>query len=725
MAGGRAVMLLDAAAALSIALSGLAMLAFAVCGAWLALRPAARMAVLLPSRWWLVLMATAFMAWALAWFLAGPDSFAVLVAGALRNAAMLAWLAAALLGGKGPADGAVAIKLILTTLICICLITAALVFLTMIKSAVAGDILSPELLVPSATIVEMIAASGGLLLVDNMIRQRANSVRMPVVVLAGGCVALWAYALNIHMISAVSGAPAAMLIFLEPGVALVMLPPMLMAGMDTGREKVRLSRTMAFRAVAMLGIAIYLILIAIAGAGTRLIGGDYGAVAQGLFLTIALVCGGALLVLPRARAWLSVTISKNFFEHRYDYRGEWMRFTATIARGGGGEDVEVRVARALADLTGSPGAILLTPDAQGDYAASAKWGWASAASEVMVIGRAAAAPWAVSGRIFDLDTVRSGQDAGEVAAALPAWLVADPQIWAAVPLCHFDQLVGIALLRRPPATRRLDWEDLDVMRIGGQQAASYLAEIQSQQQLSDARRFDEFNRRFAFIIHDVKNLASQLGLLAANAERHAENPAFRRDMIATLQSSVGRMNGLLERLSPSRPGAVQSPGTTAPLVLADHLAPLVATWARRHPVTLTAPDQPVAAMANPAALTQIVSHLIDNAIDASPADAAIGLEIAAEPCLGRPGASIRVTDRGCGMSAAFIAHELFKPFASTKAAGFGLGAYEALQQARALGGRIDVTSAEGQGSQFTLWLPAPADLGAAPAASPALMEKLA
>ena len=56
-----------------------------------------------------------------------------------------------------------------------------------------------------------------------------------------------------------------------------------------------------------------------------------------------------------------------------------------------------------------------------------------------------------------------------------------------------------------------------------------------QEALANAQRFEEFNRRFAFILHDIKNLVSQLSLLARNAERHADNPEFRADMVATLQ----------------------------------------------------------------------------------------------------------------------------------------------------------------------------------------------
>jgi len=68
-------------------------------------------------------------------------------------------------------------------------------------------------------------------------------------------------------------------------------------------------------------------------------------------------------------------------------------------------------------------------------------------------------------------------------------------------------------------------------------------------------------------------------------------------------------------------------------------------------------------------------------------------------------ARLDVVDQGCGMSAEFLASGLFRPFASTKSDGFGLGAHEARALITAMGGRLDVTSQQGQGSRFTISLP--------------------
>jgi signal transduction histidine kinase len=66
---------------------------------------------------------------------------------------------------------------------------------------------------------------------------------------------------------------------------------------------------------------------------------------------------------------------------------------------------------------------------------------------------------------------------------------------------------------------------------------------------------------------------------------------------------------------------------------------------------------------------------------------------------------IEVADTGCGMSAAFVRDELFRPFSSTKASGFGVGAYEARQLIRAMGGELSVDSREGEGTRFRIALP--------------------
>jgi len=68
--------------------------------------------------------------------------------------------------------------------------------------------------------------------------------------------------------------------------------------------------------------------------------------------------------------------------------------------------------------------------------------------------------------------------------------------------------------------------------------------------------------------------------------------------------------------------------------------------------------------------------------------------------------AIAVTDNGCGMDGDFIRNRLFQPFASTKTGGFGIGAFEARSILTAMGGRLTVESKPGEGSTFTIFVPA-------------------
>ncbi len=257
---------------------------------------------------------------------------------------------------------------------------------------------------------------------------------------------------------------------------------------------------------------------------------------------------------------------------------------------------------------------------------------------------------------------------------------------------------GAILLSAPRDGRKVDWEDLDVLRVVCGEAAALLSEARSRQALAEAQRFDEFNRRFAFILHDIKNLVSQMSLLASNAERHADNPAFRADMILTLKETVARMTDLLDRLG--RPGATRR-GGVGPVLLDRMLRALQPRWASGlGPVEVTgSAAHPV--HADQDGLERALGHLVKNGLEASPAGTAVQVELAEAA----DRAIIRVIDRGCGMSAAFIHDELFRPFSSTKANGFGLGVHEVRLLITAMSGTLDVASTPGEGTTFTICLP--------------------
>jgi putative PEP-CTERM system histidine kinase len=408
----------------------------------------------------------------------------------------------------------------------------------------------------------------------------------------------------------------------------------------------------------------------------------------------------AMLLLPpgRARSWLKLQLAKHLFRHRYDYREEWLHFTRRLGDVRPGEELATRAAQAIAGITEAAGARLLVPGASGrlEPAGAGEWpagaGAGCTAEFARMIER--------NGRILNGGALRAADASPsateEERALAPGWLIGDRSIWGGVPLVHGDRLAGLVLLGPPPVDRRMDWEDYDILSVAGRQVASHLAEAQGQQALGEARRFHEFNRRFAFIVHDVKNLASQLGLVARNAERHADNPAFRADMVATLKESVARLDSLLQRLSPQ---AVRSdaPRVGGPMALLEAIA-----QRRRvqHPIRLTGRAD-LHALFDSSRLETALDHLVQNAVEASPAGEPVWLSVE------RRGleVEIAVLDRGQGMAPEFLRHGLFVPFESTKSGGFGIGAFEARALIAGMGGRLEVESRESEGTRFTILLP--------------------
>lgn len=566
-------------------------------------------------------------------------------------------------------------------------------------------------LVVTAIILRLTAAAGSLVLVHNLYGQAAPSSRSSIRLAMMALALMWAYDLNLYTIAYFDPSSARGL-FDWRGLALALAAPLFAIGGSRGEGwRIRLSRAATFQSLSLLAISAYFAVMAVLVTALRGSGFDWTrALLVGL---LAAMTVAAMVLLPssRARGWAKVKIAKHFFEHRYDYRTEWLRFTETLGKSGASAPpLGQRVIKAFADILDAPGGLLLIADENGTIEPAASWNWAGAANPGAAIPGAEALSFWLSvgaeGRIIDFDAHAGGwADPKDLELDIPAPLLGEEQAWTGVPLIHDERLVGLVLLASPDYRRPLDWEDFDLLRAAGRQAASSLAEEHGQQALMNAQRFEDFNRRFAFILHDVKNLVSQLSLLARNAERHADNAEFRADMVATLKGSVGKMNDLLARLAPTPD---QRPARPEPTPLRPLVASAIAAKRGDHEVKLIG-DGAVWARADPLMLEQALGHLIQNAVDAS---------TPLEPVTVRMGSdgeqvSIAVMDTGQGMDTDFVRSRLFQPFASTKTGGFGVGAFEAKSLISAMGGRLTVESKPGTGSTFTITL-----LAAASAAEP-------
>ena len=459
---------------------------------------------------------------------------------------------------------------------------------------------------------------------------------------------------------------------------------------------IAVSRRVVFHSTALLGAGLYLLVMAVAGYYVKFVGVSWGGILQTTFLFGALLLLLLIIFSGTLRARLRTFLSKHFFSYRYDYREEWLRFTRTLSEGEPGIRLHERSLEAIAGLVESPAGALWMRQESGTYERVAHWNLPSA-SGIEEAGSALCEflgqrQWVISVQEAEINPEAYGD------LKLPAWLCAIPRVWLVVPLILHERLLGFVVLTRSLARVTLNWEVSDLLKTAGRQAASYLAQLQAAQALLQARQFESFNRMSAFVVHDLKNLIAQLSLLLSNAERHKHNPAFQQDMFSTIEHSVQKMNRLLMQL---RSGGlpVEKP---VPIALDRVLGQAVESKSSYRPApALQIVNVGLSVTANPERLERVFGHLIQNAIEATPADGSVVVRVTQQA----DAAVIEVSDNGRGMSEDFIRSALFKPFESTKATGMGIGTYESREYVRELGGRMEVISGESRGTTFRVTLP--------------------
>jgi putative PEP-CTERM system histidine kinase len=460
--------------------------------------------------------------------------------------------------------------------------------------------------------------------------------------------------------------------------------------------RIQISRKAAFHSATLTIAGLYLVFISGVGYYVRYFGGEWGRALQLALIFLGLVLLVILALSGAVRARLKVFLGKHFFRYRYDYREEWLRFTQTLSAKNSPQEMGGQVIRGLADMLESPGGGLWMKNrGEAGYSQTARWNIGPCAvvedenSELSIFLKG-------SGWVVNLEEYRSfPRRYGQL--VLPSWLQEIPQAWLIVPLTVADEMIGFVVLARARARMDVNWEVNDLLKTAGRQAASFLAQMQATEALLEVRKFDAFNRMSAFVVHDLKNVVTQLSLMMKNAKRLHNNPEFQQDMLITVENSLDRMRQLMLQL---REGATP-PGTVVGVDLETIIRRIEAVARERGRKLDVVVVEPVLTRGHEERLERIIGHMVQNAFDATDAKDRVWLKL--DRMSGQ--ALIEVGDTGLGMTQEFVRDRLFKPFQTTKKAGMGIGAYESFQYVQELGGKITVESHVNQGTIVTMLLP--------------------
>ena len=463
-----------------------------------------------------------------------------------------------------------------------------------------------------------------------------------------------------------------------------------------------LSPRVVYFSATLFASALYVLVAGLGSYYVERLGGTWGGVGQILFLTAAALAVIIAAISDRFRAWSRVMLAKHLFPYRYDYRAEWRKLTRALSESSNVPLYE-RVAHTLAGFLSATRGGLWLRDAEGTYAPVG--GSLAPADAPRDAGHREFFEYLLQHEwIYELDAARDPHGRNVAAIAPPSWMLQNRSLWLIVPLICESALVGFVAIGHPPAEFNLSWEDIDLLRAAGRQAASFLAFEQAAKRLAEAHQFEARNRLSALIMHDLRHLIAQQALVVQNAARHRENPKFFDDAILTIDHSVKRMTRLMDEL---RAGVLTEETHRVEL---NHLcAEATRRCAQSEPTpSLESRDRSVEVVLNRDRMLQVLEHVIRNAQQATSDRGSVTVSVA------KAGeqAVVEVADTGGGMDAEFVRHRLFRPFDTTKGdRGFGIGAYQAREFVRQCGGGVEVESVPGKGTTFTIRLPLAPALG--------------
>ncbi|KMT64619.1 XrtA/PEP-CTERM system histidine kinase PrsK [Catenovulum maritimum] len=472
--------------------------------------------------------------------------------------------------------------------------------------------------------------------------------------------------------------------------------------------KVYISREMVFQSSLLIAAGFYLCLMAIVGFYIKSIESQWTGMIQSIFIALAFTILFALFISETLKRNFKVFLEKNFFANQFDYRVRWLNLT-NLLNLPLDEDNNFydRSLQAFLYSTEYDSGMLIklkkgTPELASYHYPKTTEQYKnipanSSCDQVLdlVIPFIQKKHW-----IVDLKDYQSNSQ-NYPGLHISYELIESCSYHVIIPIYQEAELWGVVCLNNLSGEQLIfNWEIRDYMTVVTNQVGHYIFQHEAMQLITENAQFAAFSRMSAFVIHDLKNVLSQVDMILSNAEKHKHNPDFIDDTFETLGYTKQRMEKMLSQLMNK---SVEENISVNKLNIGDLLRQLIKDKCLNIlPKPKVIELETVELSLDSEKFSNIMYHLIDNAQQATPDDGEVSISINRS----ENNLIIELKDNGCGMSSEFIRDKLFKPFVTTKGnAGMGIGAYDAQLYVEQAGGHLKVDSVEDVGTRFTIQLP--------------------
>ena len=462
-------------------------------------------------------------------------------------------------------------------------------------------------------------------------------------------------------------------------------------------QRIYLSHHVLYTSLTFLLVGFYLIGV---GVLAEVIQQTNWALSEALGMLLLFVgCVALVIVLfsRQVRAEVQVFISRHFYRSKYDYRLQWLQLTEAMSAS---HSIDTILDQFLSILGRTFGAAKITIWLE--FEADRRFHQVRtvniesppepipATHPIVMALKKEGEPIHVSdnpsGTSTDLHTF---QQTTQSVVCVPLQVPLGP-------------LMGFATLSPELQGRRYGKDDFDLLRAMAHHVTMLLTKVKLMEEQSASAEWDALHRFSAFYIHDLKNLASGLSLVAQNAEVYGHDHEFQSSAMRTIGHTAQRMMGLIGKLSTqiSEKGQESiekvSP-TDINVLIQDTINSLNGGGCK--PKFIACSDL-LFVPVNPESFRQVLLNLILNARQAMGEQGTIEVRTEQEEEIAR----ISVKDKGPGIPPSQL-RNLFQPFRTTKKGGLGVGLYQCKQIIEQHKGSIRVDSQEGQGTHVSITLP--------------------
>ncbi|MBI5197010.1 MAG: PEP-CTERM system histidine kinase PrsK [Nitrospirae bacterium] len=444
-----------------------------------------------------------------------------------------------------------------------------------------------------------------------------------------------------------------------------------------------ISRYVVYNSLTVLFVGGYLLVVGLAAQIIRWMGGSAAGFWIPAFSFAAILAVVIFLLSTGIRRKAQLFINRHFYKHKYEFRDKWLETTERLGAGTSVEGIQKTLVSMVRETLGAKETVLYLFEPESHE----------------FVRTASTLPSAPSSIREDHPLTRRVRE-----TTVPFFLQGDEQqghegMVLCAPLVTGQDIIGFLLQGEDLSGHPYGTDDFQILQAISTQAAGQIKNIRLSRELLAAKETEAFHQVSSFFIHDLKNFVSTLSLLVQNAEEHMGDPLFQRDALRTLQTTVSKMNTLLTRLTFLSKGLEIHPKPVNLNDLVDQtLSILNGGISSRIDKEFEALSR---ISVDEEEVQKVILNLLLNAIEASPPEGRIRVRTRRED-----GAAIfSISDQGCGMSQEFISSSLFRPFRTTKSKGLGIGLFQCRKIVEAHGGRIEVESEEGKGSEFRVVLP--------------------